>query len=72
MKISVKVKPRSKNDSVERVSPGELIVRVKAPAIEGRANDAVIKMVSVYLNIPKSRIEIVRGIKGRSKLLEIY
>jgi uncharacterized protein len=72
MKISVKVKPGSKQNSIEAGScDGAYIVRVKEKAIEGKANAAVIAVLSDHFNVPKNRISIVRGFKGKNKLIDI-
>lgn len=71
VRISVRVKPNSKKPGVEKVSDKEFIVRVKAPATEGRANKAVIEALGDYLSVPKSRISIFRGISGKNKIIDI-
>ena len=71
VKISVRVKPNSKSSSVEKISDYEYAVRVKAPAAEGKANEALLKAMSEHLGVPKSRISIARGHGSRTKLLEI-
>ena len=72
MKIAVTVKPNSKQDIVEKLSEKEFVVRVKAPPKEGKANEAVIKLLSGYFNIPRSMINILRGETGRKKIVEIF
>jgi hypothetical protein len=71
VRLSVRVKPNSKNAGVEKLSDKEYIVRVNAPAAEGRANKAVIEALSDYLSVPKSRISIFRGISGKNKIIDI-
>lgn len=71
MKISISVKAGSKVASVERSADGGYLVRVKAPAHEGRANEAVVEELSVYFKVPKSRITIVRGQTSKRKIVEI-
>jgi hypothetical protein len=71
VKISVKVKPSSKQNLVEQDGENHYIVRVKEKAVEGRANAAVINLLSDHFNVPKSKISIIRGFKGKNKLLEI-
>lgn len=71
MLISVTVKPNSKVVSVEKTDEHDYTVRVKAPAKEGRANDAVIAVLSEYFGRPKSRVTILRGTAGRNKVVEI-
>jgi len=72
MRISVKVKPGSKADIVEKVGDNDYIVRVKAPAKEGRANKAVIEALGEYFKRPKSMISILHGQAGRNKVVEIF
>ena len=71
MKISVKVKPNSKHGLVEPAGEKSYVVCVKEKAIEGRANNAVIKLLSEYFNIPKIKIRVVRGMRARNKIIEV-
>jgi uncharacterized protein (TIGR00251 family) len=71
MKISVKVKPGSKAESVEAHPDGSYIVRVKAPAREGRANEALADALGRHFGVPKGRVRILHGGTGRLKLIEI-
>lgn len=71
MKISVKVKPGSKNEKVIKVDGTNFIVHVKELPIEGKANAAVIKLLGNYFGIPKSNIQILKGLRSRNKLIEI-
>lgn len=71
MRISVKVKPASKVAGVEKTGEGEYVVRVREPAREGRANEAVIEALSEYFDVAKSRLIIARGAGGRVKTIDI-
>ena len=44
---------------------------VAAPAVDGAANRAVVDLCASYLAVPPSRILIVGGAHGRSKVLEV-
>lgn len=66
----VTVKPGSKIDSVEKFG-NEYIVRVRARAVNGKANEAVIRLIAEYFDVPKTRVRIVRGAMIRHKMLEI-
>lgn len=70
MKLTLTVKPNAKDTRVERVDETELKVWVKAQAKEGKANEAVVAAVADYLGIPKSRITIVKGLRGKKKVVE--
>jgi uncharacterized protein (TIGR00251 family) len=69
--IWVAVKPQSKTAEVKKISEGEYSVSVRAPAREGKANEAVIELLAEYFSVPKSSIRIVRGEMARRKLVEI-
>ena len=70
MKISVSVKPNSKNESVEE-SEGVYLVRVNAPPTEGRANARVIELLALHLKKSKSSIRLLKGLKSKKKIFEI-
>lgn len=70
MQINIKVFPSARKPRV--VVEDELIkVYVNAPAVDGKANSAVIKALANHFNVRKSRIEIVKGHKSREKTIEI-
>jgi len=46
-------------------------VRVTAPAVDGKANKAVIEVLSEFYKVKKRDIKILRGEKSREKLVEI-
>ena len=71
MLFYVKVKPGSKQEKIERVDGNNLILSVKARAMEGKANAAVIESLSDYFDTAKSRITIMKGHKGRNKVVEV-
>lgn len=68
--IEVKVIPDSdKNELVKEDS--KVKIKVKASAEKGKANQAVIKLLSKYYNVSKSSIKIIRGRRKRNKLIKI-
>ena len=71
MKISVVVKPNSKKESVTAAANGSLVVRVKAPPIEGQANTRVIELLSLHFGKPKSSFELLHGTAGKKKIFKI-
>jgi uncharacterized protein (TIGR00251 family) len=70
-RIFVTVKPNAKKPSVTPVSEREYQVAVRAPARQGKANEAVIEALAAYFSVPKSKLKIVRGETGRKKLISI-
>lgn len=71
MKIRVVVHPNSKNPRVEKDLLDTTHIYVKEPALEGKANKAVIALLSDVYKVPKSSIRIVSGLKAKVKLFDI-
>lgn len=71
MKISVTVKARQKTEKISQVGKQEFILWVKAPAKEGKANRAVIDLVSSHLRVAKSRCSIIHGHKHKNKIINV-
>jgi len=70
MKIQVKVKPNSKTEELGREGDS-FILKVKEPAREGRANQAVIKLLAEHFSVSKSQVRILSGFKSRNKVIEV-
>jgi len=50
---------------------GVVKVYLTAPALEGRANEALIDVLSEHFGVKRSTIEIVKGLKSRYKIVNI-
>lgn len=72
VKVSIKVKPGSKKGAFVQTSlTGELLVYVREPAVDGKANRAVVELLAIFFNVPKTNITIVAGHKNRSKIVQV-
>ena len=72
MKISVHIKPNSRHrEEVVKNNDNTLTVYVKAPAIEGRANAAAIKLLAKHFKVAPSKVKLVRGATSKYKIFEI-
>lgn len=71
MKYFIVVKPNAKVAKIEKIDDQHLKVHVKAPPAEGKANVAVIKLLSEYFDVPKSYITLVSGGVSKNKVVEI-
>ncbi len=71
MKVFVKVKPKAREEKIEKVDVSHYIIHTKELAEKGKANEGVISIISGYLSIPKSKIAIVSGFKSRLKVIVI-
>ena len=69
--LSVRVQPRASNNEILDVRDGRLRLRTTAAPADGKANQAVIKLIAAYLQIAPSRISVLRGKTQRNKQLRI-
>jgi uncharacterized protein len=68
----VTVKPGSKKGPLVEVGDdGELTVFVRERAVDGAANDGVVKVLAAHFGVPRSRVTIMRGHTSRKKLVDI-
>jgi uncharacterized protein len=71
VRFAVRLTPRAAVDSVEGVIDGVLRARVGAPAVEGAANNALIRLIAEELGVPRSDVRIVAGATSRQKLVVV-
>jgi len=69
--LIVRVHPGAKRNAIGGLHAGALKVSITAPAIDGRANDALIAFMAEWLDVPRARISLVSGATNRSKTLRI-
>jgi uncharacterized protein (TIGR00251 family) len=71
MTIDIAVKPRSSREGVGPVQGDRLVVSVNAPPVDGKANEAVVRVLAETFGVPRSAVTIVRGETGRKKTIRI-
>ena len=69
--VRVRVQPRAARDEIVGVRDGTLVVRLTAPPVEGRANQALCRLLARRLGVAPSRVAVVRGAKGRNKMVAV-
>jgi uncharacterized protein YggU (UPF0235/DUF167 family) len=69
--IAVVVKPGAKAPGIAVGPDASFVVRVRARACEGKANEAVLAALAVALDVPKSALTLVRGAAARRKVFAI-
>ncbi|MCW1956941.1 MAG: DUF167 domain-containing protein [Mycobacterium sp.] len=70
--ITVQVKPGSKKGPlVEVADDGSLTVYVRERAVEGKATEAVTKVLAAHLGVAKSRVELISGATSRVKRFRV-
>ena len=68
--LAVKVTPGARVEAIT-IEEGRLLVKVRARALDGQANAAVVSAVAGALGVPKSRVSVLRGATSREKVLRI-
>jgi uncharacterized protein (TIGR00251 family) len=69
--LAVRVTPRAGRDALLGWQGDILRLSVAAPAERGKANEAVVRLLSTALGLPRQRIRIVRGQTSRQKVIAI-
>lgn len=69
--IAVRLQPRSARDEVVGEHGGALRVRVTAPPVGGRANEALIRILAGALGLPRGALAITAGHRGRTKSIQV-
>ncbi len=69
--IRVRLQPRARSSEIVGEREGALVVRVSAPPLDGRANEALRKLIAKRLRIGVGRVTIVRGASSRDKLVAV-
>jgi uncharacterized protein (TIGR00251 family) len=69
--FSVRVQPRASKDEIAGTMDGAIKIRLRAPAIENRANEALIEFLATLLKTANSAVRIQSGAQSRIKRVEI-
>ena len=67
----VRVRPNARQNQLVGFKEGILNIRIAAPPVEGKANEALVKFLSAQLDISKSRLSIEKGLTGKTKTVII-
>ncbi len=69
--FAVKVVPRARKDEIAGVEGTALKVRLNAPPVEGKANQALVRFLVARCGVTQADVEIVRGSTSRHKLVRV-
>lgn len=70
-RFAVRVKPGAKREAVGGSHGDALVVAVTAPAVEGKANEAVRKALAKAFGVRRQDVTIVTGERGRDKIVDV-
>lgn len=66
------VEPRASKNEVTGMYGGALKIRLQAPAVENRTNEALVELLARLLKRPKSAVRILGGERSRTKRIAIH
>jgi uncharacterized protein (TIGR00251 family) len=69
--LSVRVVPRASKEGVAGFERGIVRLRLSAPPVEGKANEALTRFLAKALGVPRGRVTLVAGERGRSKIVRV-
>jgi hypothetical protein len=70
-RIPIKVHPRAKRTAITGRLGEAYKVDLKAPPVDGKANEECIRFFAALAGVPRSSVRIVQGAAGRMKVVEI-
>ena len=71
MRITIRVRPGASRPSVVGEHDGALVVRVSAPAVDGRATEAALAAVAIAFGVRRGAVTLVTGRTSRTKVIEV-
>jgi uncharacterized protein (TIGR00251 family) len=71
MELRVRVTARASRDELAGLRDGVLRVRVSAPPVDGKANEAVCRLIARALKVGKTSVTVTKGERSRDKVVEI-
>jgi uncharacterized protein (TIGR00251 family) len=71
VRVELRIQPGASSTGLAGTHAGRLKLRVQAPPLDGRANDAVIEWIARTLGVPQRTVTLIRGATSRDKTVEI-
>lgn len=69
--VTVHVLPRASREEVAGLFGDAVRVRLTAPPLDNRANEALVRFLATALGVSRPRVEIIAGKRGRRKVVRI-
>jgi hypothetical protein len=69
--LDLHVQPGAKRSEFAGKHGGRIKLRLAAPAVEGKANEALVEFLAGYFGVPKRNVRIASGLKSRQKRVVI-
>jgi len=69
--LDLHVQPGAKKSGFAGEHGGRMKLRLAAPAVEGRANEALVEFLADYFGVPRRNVRIASGLRSRQKRVVI-
>ena len=69
--VHVRLQPRASRDEITGERDGRWIVRVAAPPVDGRANEALCRLLAEVIGVAPSAVRVIRGHGAREKTVRV-
>lgn len=69
--VALWIQPRASRDAVLGERDGAIAIHLRAPPVDGAANEALVRFVAARLGVPRRDVELVRGHSGRRKWVTV-
>ena len=70
--VTLKVQPRASRNEIGGLTGEELKVKVTAPPVDAAANEALIRLLAETWDLPRNRVELLRGHTSRHKVVKVH
>lgn len=67
----MRLQPRARRTELAGLRDGALLARVTAPPVDGRANEALCRLIAGAAGVPPSRVSVARGHTARDKVVRV-
>ena len=69
--LAVRLQPRARRDEVVGERDGRAVIRVTAPPVDGKANDALCRLIAKAAGVAPSKVAVIKGQTAREKVVRI-
>ena len=69
--VTIRLQPRARQNEIVGMRAGAFLVRVTAPPVDGRANEALCRLIAAAVDVAPSRVTVVRGSTSRDKVVRV-
>jgi uncharacterized protein (TIGR00251 family) len=69
--LRVRLQPRARREEIVGEREGAVLIRVTAPPVDGKANDALCRLIAKKAGVAPSRVTVLKGHTARDKTLDV-